>query len=142
MQQQQQQQRSEFQDRMERLAEENRQMQEDLQAQRVQNDAKQEAASKRMADLEGLIMKIAEQGKNNTTELVNMSEQITAVFTQLNNLQGMLSAALQQRQTLQPAVYAEGPTNGEDGMDHNFYGKGDGKNALIAAAGSVNHNLY
>ena len=102
---------------------------------------------------------IAEQGQNNTQELMNMSGQITAVFAQLNNLQTMLSNALSQQQhqqltaqhtaaatatmsALTSFAAASTPMEKDARTQQSSYGKGDGKAARVSAAGGLNHNLY
>ena len=97
---------------------------------------------------------IAEQGKSNRTELVHMSGQITAVLSQLNNLQSMLTQAFsQQQQQNTPQLNAaqqqsqqqqstDVPTNDNSSMEQSSYGKGDFKNARIAASSALNHNMY
>ena len=125
-------------------------MQEELRNQQTQNAAKHEASARRMDDFEKVMTQLAEQGKSNTAELVNMRGQITAAFAQLNNLQSMWAQALQQQQQPQQHPQQQHPPTSMDlggphGMEEQSnYGKGNGKgvNDRVAAVNGLNHNLY
>ena len=152
---------------MDQIMKDNQVLHTELQAQRSLMDEKQQASNTRMTELEGVIAQMAQQGKQNSIELVNMGGQITAVFSQLNTLQNMLTQALgQQQQQQQPPQQQQQPPQQQQqqwqggqsttpsppvfdpaqqhpngaGTEQHSYGKGDSKGS--GKAPGLNHNLY